>query len=179
GASPRGRTGRGGGGGRGTARRHVEHRVERVQLERVVVRRSGCRRSGASVVGTGRTDLTAAVRQLRSLWHSFRKSCGRRGNIPDHPVEHIVGSIARGCVQIVDNQDEARGAVRRIVPRQGWRDLGAGLRVFRRYLTAVGPRAGGERHGLHTATSAPASPLPPGSTGPAPPIRPPPSGSRL
>ena len=132
-------------------------RVEREELEDVVMRRSGRRRARTAIVRTARADLARAVRQLRTLRHAFRQAPRGGRNVPEHPVQDVVGAVADRRIDVVHEQHEARDAVRDIAPRQRRRHLIAGLRVLRRDLSAVGPRGRRQRHHLDAAAAAAAA----------------------
>ena len=120
------------------------------------MRRSGRRGRGPAIVRAGRAHLAHAVRERGALRHVLGQRARGAGNVPDRPVQQVVGAAARHRVEIVDDQHETDGGLGRVRPAEGRRDVAAGLTVLRRNLAAVGPRRRAERHDLYRPTPSPA-----------------------
>ena len=141
-------------------RRNVEHRVEREQLEDVMMRRARRRSAGPAVVRTGRADLAACRRATATSTVRARASAMTvGGNIPQHPVQHVVRAVADRRVWIVDDQRVAATPSGAPLQASGG-DMSSPSCV---YFAGIWPPSGhagrSQRHHLHGAAAAAAAAL--------------------
>ena len=113
------------------------------------MRRPRGRRAGAAIVRAGRADLARAVRQLRHSRHAFGQRWSPRRNVPQHPVQHVVGAVAdrrhpTSCT-ISTKLATPSGTLLQL---SGGETSSPACVYFARNLAAVGPRRRRQRHHL-------------------------------
>src|ERR1700756_5308508 len=122
----------------------VQLLVEGVELEVVAVRFSG-RRTG-TVVSDFSEVIAALVRSLRKSFlpgNPFGKVIGLGRKVVQNPMSPGSG----GCVGIIGDKSEIRGAGRHILPGKFGRDIRPVTGEFLRNITATGETLTGESKG--------------------------------